>query len=73
MIDNLDDLFQDSPNHELYGFGTLAIGDICEVDLKAHDKTAKEIQAFVHAYGQYTKKKFKTKALNGVLYIKRVR
>ena len=69
----MDDIFfKLLPNHELYGYGELLIGDICVVDLIAHDKTAKEIQAFVHAYGQYTKKKFQTKALNGVLYIKRV-
>ena len=69
----MDDIFlNDSPNYQLYGYGDLLIGDICEVDLIAHDKTAKEIQTFVHAYGQYTKKKFKTKAVNGVLYIKRV-
>ena len=70
----MDDIFlNDLPNYQLYGYGDLLIGDICEVDLVAHDKNAKEIQAFVHAYGQYTKKKFKTKALNGVLYIKRVK
>jgi len=72
MID-IDDLFQEHPNHELYGYGSLTIGDICEVDLKAHNKTPREIQAFVHAYGQYFQKKFKTKTLNGVLYIKRVK
>lgn len=70
----MDDIFlNDLPNYELYGYGALEVGDICEVDLVTHDKTSKEIQTFVHAYAQYAKKKFKTKALNGVLYIKRVR
>lgn len=70
----MDDIFlNDLPNYQLYGYGCLHIGDICEVDLIAHKKTPKDIQAFVHAYGQHTKKKFKTKALNGVLYIKRIK
>lgn len=73
MIDNINDIFQDLPNHELYGYGALTVGDICEVDLIAHKKTARDIQAFAHAYGQYTQKKFKTKTFDGILYIKRVK
>ena len=70
----MDDIFlNDLPSHELYGYGNLKVGDMCEVDLIAHDKTAKEIQTSVHAYGQYAKKKFRTKALNNILYIKRVK
>ena len=70
----MDDIFlNDLPYYELYGYGELKVGDICKVDLIAHDKTPREIQALVHAYGQYTKKKFKTKACDDVLYIKRVR
>lgn len=72
-MDKIEIFFQDLPNHKLYGYGELLIGDICEVDLTAHDKTPREIQAFVHAYGQHAKKKFKTKALNNILYIKRVK
>lgn len=72
-MDKIEIFFQDLPNHKLYGYGALCVGDICEVDLMGRNKTAKEIQVFVHAYGQYTKKKFKTKALNNILYIKRVK
>ena len=70
----MDDIFlNDLPNHKFYGYGALEVGDSCEVDLVAHDKTPDELQRFIHSYGQYTKKKFKTKAFNGVLYIKRVK
>ena len=70
----MDNIFlNDLPNYKLYGYGSLEVGDICEVDLIAHNKTPRDIQTFVHAYGQYTKKKFKTKALDDVLYIKRVK
>ena len=72
MMD-IDIFQQEKPNHEFYGYGDLKVGEMCEVDLIGRDKTAKEIQLFVHSYGQYTKKKFKTKALNNVLYIKRVK
>ena len=72
-MDKIEIFFQDKPNHEFYGFGALPIGDICEVDLIAHNKTPREIQVFVHAYGQSAKKKFKTKVLNNILYIKRIK
>lgn len=68
------DIFnQYKPSHELYGYGSLHVGDMCEVDLIMHDKTSKEIQTSVHAYGQHAKKKFRTKALNNILYIKRIK
>ena len=70
----MDDIFlNDLPAYELYGYGSLKVGDRCEVDLIAQDKIPREIQTSVHAYGQYTKKKFKTKALNNILYIKRIK
>ena len=72
MMD-IDIFQQDKPNHELFGYGDLPIGDICKVDLITHNKTPKEIQTSVHAYGQYAKKKFRTKVLNNILYIKRVK
>jgi hypothetical protein len=73
-MDKIEIFFQDLPNHKLYGYGDLNVGEMCEVDLIKHNKTPREIQTFVHAYGQYTtQKKFKTKALNNILYIKRIK
>lgn len=70
----MTDIFhQDKPNHELYGYGALQVGDMCEVDLIMHDKTPSEIQRWAHSYGQHTKKKFRTKAINNILYIKRIK
>lgn len=70
----MDDIFLNNlPNHELYGYGALRVGDMCDVDLMMHDKTPSEIQRCVHSYGQLKKKKFKTKVLNGILYIKRIK
>lgn len=70
---DIDIFHQDKPNHKLYGYGALRVGDVCEVDLIAHDKTSNELQRFIHSYGQYTKKKFKTKTLNNIIYIKRIK
>lgn len=70
---DIDIFRQDLPNRKLYGYGDLNVGDICEVDLIAHGKATVEIQAFVHAYGQHAKKKFRTKVLNNILYIKRIK
>ena len=69
----IDDIFQDLPNHELYGYGALCVGDTCEVDLITHNISPVKIQGFVHAYARYANKKFKTKVFNDVLYIKRVK
>ena len=70
----MDDIFLNVlPSYELYGYGALKVGDICKVDLIAQDKTPREIQTSVHAYGQYAKKKFKTKTLNNIIYIKRIK
>ena len=70
---DIDIFQQDKPNHEFYGYGDLRVGEMCEVNLLIHNKDPNELQRFIHSYGQYAKKKFKTKALNGVLYIKRVK
>ena len=72
MMD-IDIFQQDKPNHEFYGYGDLRVGEMCKVNLLMHNKDSIKIQTSVHAYGQYTKKKFKTKALNNILYIKRVK
>ena len=70
---NIDIFPQDKPNHKLYGFGTLQVGEMCEVDLIMHDKDPIEIQTAVHSYGQYAKKKFRTKTLNNIIFIKRIK
>lgn len=70
---DIDIFRQDLPNHKLYGYGALRVGEMCEVDLIKHNKTPREIQVFVHAYGQHAKKKFRTKVLNNLLYIKRIK
>lgn len=68
------DIFQqDKPNHEFYGYGDLRVGEMCEVNLLIHNKDSSELQRLIHAYGQHAKKKFRTKALNNILYIKRVK
>ena len=70
---DIDIFQQNKPNHEFYGYGSLHIGEMCEVDLIKHNKDPNELQRLIHSYGQYAKKKFKTKALNNILYIKRVK
>lgn len=70
----MSDIFhKERPNHELYGYGALQVGEICEVELIKHGKTPSEIQNFVHSYGQRTKKKFRTKTKDSILYIKRIK
>lgn len=71
MIDDV--FFKDLPNHELYGFGALHVGEICAVELIKVSDASIEIQNFVHSYGQRTGKKFRTKTQNNTLYIKRIK
>lgn len=51
-----------------HGFKNMEVGEI----LSFTGDDMGKIQVYAHVYGRQSKKKFKTKTKNGVLYIKRV-
>jgi hypothetical protein len=55
--------------HERYGFGDIEVGEVLAVPLNG--LPAVEVQKHVHSHAQHYGKKFKTRARNGSLYVKR--
>lgn len=66
----MKNVFYPDTAQERYGFGAMAVGDVVAVDLDGENKRMVQIHA--HSHGQYHGKKFKTKELDGILYIKRI-
>ena len=67
-----DDVFERAkPAHERYGFGSMAVGEVVEIELKERGE-AKRIQNRVASYSQYHGKQFKTLTHNNTLHIKRI-
>ena len=58
------------PAHERYGFGSMAVGENLVIDLMG--EAAWPVQNHVHSHGRYHGKKFRTKEIDGKLYIKRI-
>ena len=56
---------------ERYGFGDLAIGESIAIT-PTENETIVKVRGHIGAHGQYYKKKFKTKTVNGKLYVLRI-
>lgn len=68
------DVFKSSaPEHVQYGYGELKIGEMTTVDVA--DKGARfvaKVRCGLSSHSQYYGKKFKTKVVEGKLYIQRL-
>lgn len=51
----------------LHPFASMELGQVVEVL-----EDAERLQPYVHVYGRSSGKKFKTRTIDGVLYVKRV-
>lgn len=62
----------EDPAHQRYGFGPMSVGDVITIDLEAHNETKEKIQRHISAHGQYHGKKYKTRSVDGLMYVKRI-
>ena len=61
------------PAKDRYGYGKMEIDEVLEIKNIMAEGGAAKIRCNIHAYGQYHNKKFKTKTVDGSLFIKRIK
>lgn len=68
------DIFKSSaPEHVRYGYGSLSVGETTSVDVDEMDTSfIAKLRCGISSHSQYYGKKFKTKVVDGKLYIQRL-
>lgn len=68
------DVFKSSaPEHVRYGYGSLKVGETTSVDIGDKDtRFVAKLRCGISSHSQYYGKKFKTKTVEGKLYIHRI-
>lgn len=56
---------------EVYGFGALGVGGTVSIRLADTGMTAMRLRGHVSSHGQYYRKKFRTKVVDGVMHVLR--
>lgn len=67
----MDHIFLDTePAHKRYGYGSLKIGGI--VSIPCNKDEVIKIRSGISSHAQHRNKKFKTRTLDGIMYVKRI-
>lgn len=68
------DVFKSSaPEHVRYGYGSLKVGETTSVDVDDRgSQFVAKVRCGISSHSQYYGKKFKTKVIDGKLYIQRL-
>lgn len=69
----MHDIFlSDFPVHERFGFGSMRVGDVIQIDLDEAGMTSIKVRGHISSHSQYYNKKFKTKTKGNILHAKRI-
>lgn len=67
-----NDFFDEEPAHKRYGYGSMWIGEMIELDLDELGVRAVTLRNRLASYANYYNKKFKTKTKGSTMFIKRI-